>query len=61
MVVIPWFALPVNGIGFGLAARDGVVMAGQGALIEVRQVLAWKVLVSAVAKFRTSKPEVAEG
>src|SRR5437667_4661458 len=59
-VVDPTMALPVTGMGFGLAVRDGPT-DGQGALSEVRQVLPWKVFVPGVARFRTSKPEVAEG
>jgi hypothetical protein len=50
----------VTGTGFGLAVRDGGVAAGQGALTEVRQMLASNVLAPAVARFWMSKPEVAE-
>ena len=50
----------MTGIGFGLAVRDGA-NAGHGALTEVTQVLPAKVLASAVARFRTSKPVVVEG
>ena len=48
------------GMGFGVAVRDGGEEAGQGALTEVRQMLAWNVLAPTVARFWTSKPEVAE-
>ena len=61
MVVIPWIAEPVTGMGFGLAVRDAGVKAGQGALIEVRQTLPWNVFAPTAARFRMSKPEVAEG
>ena len=61
MVVTPRSASPVAAIGFGLAVRDGDRVAGHGALIPVRQMLAWNVLASTLARFRTSKPEVAEG
>ena len=53
-------ALPVTGMGFGLAAKDGPV-EGHGALIEVTQVFPTKALASGVARFRTSTPEVVEG
>ena len=60
MVVTPKFAPLVVGIGLGLAVRAGGVEAGQGALTEVRQTLAWNVLAPTVARFWMSKPEVAE-
>src|SRR5262245_39807693 len=59
-VIDPTMALPVTGMGFGLAAKDGPVEA-HGALIEVTQVLPTKTLASGVARFRTSTPEVVEG
>ena len=52
----------MTGAGFGLALNEGGAEAGQGALIAVRQTLAWNVFAPTVARFRTSKPEgVAEG
>ena len=48
------------GMGFGVAVRDGGEEAGQGALTEVRQMLAWNVLAPTVARFLMSKPVVAE-
>lgn len=44
-----------------MAVRDGAIAAGQGALREVRQTLAWKVLAPEVARFLMSNLEGAEG
>src|SRR5882724_6478015 len=52
-VVVPRKALPVTGMGFGLAVRDGPT-EGQGALIEVRQTLPTNAFAPAAAWFRMS-------
>ncbi len=59
MVVIPRTAAPVTGMGFGLALREGGAEAGQGALTEVRQTLAWNVFAPAGDRFQMSKPLLA--
>src|SRR6516225_840993 len=60
MVVCPWLALPVTGIGFGLAVKDGP-REGQGALTDVRHWLPENEFAPAVARFRMSTPLLVEG
>ena len=55
MVVCPWPALPVTGIGFGLAVKEGPKVE-QGALTEVMHTLPVNALSPALARFRMSTP-----
>ena len=61
IVVIPNSPSSVIKIGFGVAVKDGSVVAGQGAFTAVKQMFDWKVLAPSAVRFRMSKPEIAAG
>src|SRR5215471_13117026 len=60
MVVCPWMAFAVTGIGFGFAVKDGP-SEGQGALTDVRHWLPTNEFAPDVARFRMSTPLLVEG